>query len=115
MQADRLATLIALAQPPGGQPSLLVQFLPFALILGIFYFIILLPMRRRQRKVQDFQASLKVGDKIVTTSGIYGVIAKMGDRSVRIQVADKVRVEVSRAAIGGYQGQEPVVPESGQS
>ncbi len=62
--------------------------------------------------MQDFQAELKVGDKIVTTSGIYGVISKMGDRSVHIQVADKVRLEVSRAAIGGYQGQEPVVAES---
>ena len=115
MQVDPVATLIALAQPPGGQPSLLVQFLPFALILGIFYFIILLPMRRKQRKVQDFQSSLKVGDKIVTTSGIYGVISKMGERSIHVQVADRVRIEVSRAAIGGYQGQEPVVPESGQS
>ena len=85
------------------------------MILGIFYFIILLPMRRKQRKIQDFQSSLKVGDKVVTTSGIYGVISKMGERSIQIQVADKVRIEVSRVAIGGYQGQEPVVPESGQS
>ena len=115
MHADQFATLIALAQSPGGQPSLLIQFLPFALILGIFYFIILLPMRRKQRKIQDFQSSLKVGDKVVTTSGIYGVISKMGDRSVHVQVADKVRIEVSRAAVGGYQGQKPVVPESGQS
>ena len=43
MQADRLATLVALAQPQGGQPTLLLQLLPFAMILGIFYFIILLP------------------------------------------------------------------------
>ncbi len=115
MQADQLATLFALAQAPGGQPTLLLQLLPFAMILGIFYFIILLPMRRRQQKVKDFQASLKVGDKIVTTSGIHGVISKMSERSVHIQVADKVRIEFSRAAVGGYQGQEPVVPESGQS
>ena len=52
------------------------QFLPFALILGIFYFLILLPMKRRQKKVQEFQESLKVGDKIVTTSGIYGQITQ---------------------------------------
>ena len=113
MPADRLTTLVAMAQPTGGQPSLLVQFLPFAIILAIFYFIILLPMRRRQKKVQDFQAALKVGDKVVTTSGIHGVIAKMGERSVSVQVADKVRIEMSKAAIGGYQGQEPIVPESG--
>ena len=106
-----VTTLVAMAQPTGSAPNVLVQLLPFALILGIFYFIILLPMRRRQKKVQDFQGGLKVGDKVVTTSGIYGVISKMSDRSIHIQVADKVRIEVSRAAIGGYQGQDPVVAE----
>ena len=104
-----------MAQPAPGQPSVLVQFLPFAMILAIFYFIILLPMRRRQKKVQDFQTALKVGDKIVTTSGIYGSIMKMNEKSVHVQVADKVRIEVARSAVGGYQGQDPVVSESGSS
>tara|TARA_B100000949_G_scaffold200959_1_gene188776 strand:+ start:320 stop:664 length:345 start_codon:yes stop_codon:yes gene_type:complete len=103
--------LFAMAQPTGQRPSLLVQFIPFLLILGIFYFIILLPMKRRQKKVKDFQSSLKVGDKIVTTSGIYGAIAKLNDKSVHVQIADKVRIEVSRSAVGGYQGKEPVVQE----
>ena len=115
MTIDRFTAILAMAQPGAQSPPLLVQFLPFALILAIFYFIILLPMRRRQRKVQSFQENLKVGDRIVTTSGIYGVISKMGERSVHVQVADKVRIEISRAAIGGYQGQDPVVPESGGS
>ena len=115
MAFDRFTTLLAMAQPSGTTPPLLVQFLPFALILAIFYFIILLPMRRRQRKVQEFQSSLKVGDKVVTTSGIYGTIAKMGERSIHIQVADKVRIEVSRAAVGGYQGQDPVVADQSSS
>ena len=95
-----------------GQPGLLVQFLPFLMILAIFYFLILLPMMRRQKKTAAFQSNLKVGDKVVTTSGIYGVIAKMNEKSVHVQIADKVRIEVSRAAIGGYQGQPPVVTDS---
>ena len=99
---------------PGSGPAGLVQFLPFALILGIFYFLILLPMKRKQKKVEEFQEALKVGDKIVTTSGIYGQITKLNDKSVQVQIADKVRIEVARAAVGGYQGQEPVVaPDSG--
>ena len=112
---DLLGTTMPLAMgtPPEGGGSLLVQFLPFAMILAIFYFIILMPMKRRQKKVHDFQSALKVGDRIVTTSGIYATITKMNDRSVQVQVAEKVRIEISRAAIGGYQGQEPVVPESG--
>lgn len=115
MVVDGIGFLVAMTQPTQGQPSLLVQLLPFGLILAIFYFIILLPMRRRQKKVQDFQAALKVGDKIVTTSGIYGVIAKMTDKSVQVQVADKVRIEVARSAVGGYQGQDPVVTEAGSA
>ena len=90
----------------------LLQFLPFALILGIFYFMILLPMKKRQKKVQEFQDSLKVGDKVVTTSGIYGQITRLNDKSVQVQIADKVRIEISRAAVGGYQGQDPVVADS---
>ncbi len=97
--------------PQGGNG--LVQFLPFALILGIFYFMILQPMKRRQKKVQEFQESLKVGDKVVTTSGIYGQITKLNEKSVQVQIADKVRIEVARAAVGGYQGQEPVVTDNG--
>ena len=83
--------------------------MPFVLVLGIFYFIILLPMRRKQQKVQEFLDSLKVNDKVITTGGIYGQITRLGEQSVQLQIADKVRIEVSKAAIGGYQGQPPVV------
>lgn len=98
-----------------GQASGLVQFVPFALILAIFYFLILMPMKRRQKKIQEFQESLKVGDKIVTTGGIYGQITRISDKSIQLQVADKVRIEIARAAVGGYQGQDPIVPDSGSS
>lgn len=108
-----LPLVIGLAAPQAGQPSLLVQFFPFALMLGIFYLLVLLPMRRRQKKIQEFQSGLKEGEKVITTSGIYGQITKLTDQSVHIQIADKVRIEVARAAVGGYQGQEPVVKDGG--
>jgi len=103
--------MMAMAAPAGG-PNPLWQFLPFAAILAIFYFLILAPMKRRQRKVQDFQSGLKVGDQVVTTGGIYGQIAKLDEQTVQLQVADKVRIQIARAAIGGYQGQAPVVPDA---
>ena len=83
--------------------------IPFVLVLGIFYFVILLPMKKKQAKVQEFLDALKVGDRVVTTGGIYGQVTRLGEQSVQLQIADKVRIEVARAAIGGYQGQEPVV------
>ena len=94
--------------------SPLLQVVPFALILGIFYFIILLPAKRKQQKVQEFLDNLKENDKIVTTSGIYGQISRINGDKVQLQIADKVRIDVSRAAIGGYQGQ-PQVVEGNQS
>jgi preprotein translocase subunit YajC len=107
-----LPTYLAMTQP--GQPqNIWVSLLPFALMIGIFYLLVLLPMRRRQKKVQDFQSSLKVGDKIITTSGIYGTITKVDAQSVQVQIADKVRIDVARAAVGGYQGEEPVVQPDG--
>jgi preprotein translocase subunit YajC len=99
---------LAMAAPGQGVGGLW-QFLPFALILGIFYFLILQPMKNRQKKVQEFQSSLSVGDRIVTTSGIYGQVTKLNEKTVQVQIADKVRIEVARAAIGGRQGEEPIV------
>ena len=93
------------------QPSGLLALAPYAIILGIFYFLILLPMNKRQKKVQEFQSSLKVGDKVITTSGIYGQVTRVSDKSVQLQVAERVRIEFARNAVGGYQGQEPVVTE----
>ena len=98
-----------------GQGGGLMLILPYALVLAIFYLIVLMPMQKRQKKVQAFQDALKVGDKIVTTSGIYGQITRLNDKSVQVQIADKVRIEVARASVGGYQGQDPVVSESGNA
>ena len=102
------APVFALGTSPDGGATWL-QFIPFVLVLGIFYFIILLPMKRKQQKVQEFLDSLKVNDKVVTTGGIYGLITRLDDHKVQLQIADKVRIDVARASIGGYQGQPLVV------
>jgi preprotein translocase subunit YajC len=103
-----VALLLAMATPPEGGSSWL-QFVPFVLVLGIFYFIILLPMRKKQQKVDAFLEALKVGDRVITTGGIYGQVTRLGELSVQLQIADKIRIEVAKASIGGYQGQAPVV------
>ena len=92
-----LGSLFALgATPEGANP--LVQVVPFVLILGIFYFIILLPSKKKQQKVQEFLDNLKVNDKVVTTSGIYGQITRLGDQSVQVQIADYIALVVVLAA-----------------
>ena len=91
--------------------SLLFQspLIPIAMIVAIFYFMVLLPGKKKQQKVQEFLENLKENDRIITTSGIYGQIARINGDKVQLQIADKVRIDVSKASIGGYQGQPPVV------
>ena len=108
---DQALEFVIVASAGVAQPTGLLQFLPYVIILGIFYFLILLPMNRRQKKIQQFQQALKVGDKVITTSGIYGQVTRVTDKSIQLQIAERVRIEIARAAVAGYQGQDPVVPE----
>jgi preprotein translocase subunit YajC len=93
---------------PGSGVNPYVQLVPIALVFAIFYFIILLPTKQKQKKLDTFLAGLKVGDRVVTTGGIYGSVTKVGEQSVQLQVANNVRIEVAKASIGGYQGQAPL-------
>ena len=111
----RFPSLLAMAASAQGASSPWLQFIPFVLVLAIFYFIILLPMKKKQQKVQEFLAALKVNDRVITSGGIFGTVTKLGDASVQLQVANNVRIEISRAAIVGYQGQDPVGEALSQS
>jgi preprotein translocase subunit YajC len=108
MDITGLPFTVAQAATP---PSLIGQLWPFAVMLLIFYFIVLMPMRKRQKKVDEFRSALKVGDKVIMTGGIYGEVTKVTDATVQVQIADKVRIQVAKAGIAGYQGQEPVVQQ----
>ena len=113
MMTIPVSSVFALAATPeGGSPWL--QLVPFALVLAIFYFIILMPMKRKQQKVQEFLDNLKVGDRVVTTGGMYGQVTRLGEQSIQLQIADKIRIEVAKASIGGYQGKAPVVEPQGE-
>jgi len=106
-----LPGLVALGTPQqGGQQSLLGAAIPILLMLGIFYFLVLMPMKKKQQKVEAFQSALKVGDKVIVSGGIYGTLTRVeSDKpSVQVQIANNVRIEVAKAGIVGYQGQDPV-------
>jgi len=106
--------LLAMAAPQQGANPL-VSFIPLIAMLAIFYFILVLPMKKKQQKVQEFLAGLKVNDRVITSGGIFGTVTKVAEASVQLQVANNVRIEVSRAAIVGYQGQDPVGEALAQS
>jgi preprotein translocase subunit YajC len=83
---------------PGGSFSV---FVPLILMFAVFYFLLIRPQQKKQRQQQDMLKSLKVGDRVMTTGGLYGTIVAGGDHIVKLEIADKVRVDVSRTAIAG--------------
>ena len=90
------------AQQPGG----IVAFLPLLFILAIFYVIVFLPARRRQKKLQSMIDNLKSGDKVVTSGGIYGTIVGFRDDRIQLRVAENVKIELSRNAVTALQEPE---------
>ncbi len=99
-------TLLLLAQA-SAQPSGIALFLPLILIMVIFYFLMIMPAQRRQKKVAEMLRNLKTGDKVITNGGIYGTIVGLEDDSVQLRIAEQVKIKVSRAAIAGLQAEPP--------
>jgi preprotein translocase subunit YajC len=83
----------------GGAGNPIMTFLPFVLIIGIFYFLIIRPQNKKQKETQKMLAALKKGDRIVTIGGIHGVISTVRESSVVVKVDDNAKVEFSRSAI----------------
>lgn len=90
----------ASAAPPAG-PSLFEQFLPFIILLFVFYFFILRPQSKKARSHQQFLSEMKRGDSVMTTSGILGRIEGITDKFVTLEVADGVRLKVLKHYIAG--------------
>ena len=85
------------------QPSIVNFALPFLLILAIYYFIVIMPTRRSQKKLEQMLENLKVGDKVITNSGIYGTIAAIKQGRIQLRIAENVKVEMSRKAVSALQ------------
>ena len=90
----------------GSTGSTLLSFLPFILIFVIFYFLLILPQQKRQKKLKAMLEALKKGDKIVTSSGIWGTITNLGKDTVTVQIADNTKIKVQRDHISRVRGDE---------
>ena len=93
----------AASQPPGGQggsAAVVTQILFFAAIFAIFYFLLIRPQQRQKRERERLLSAVKKGDRVVTTSGIYGTVTGLTETTVTLRVADQVKLEFERAAIG---------------
>jgi len=84
-----------------GGTSLIWSLLPFVLIFGIFYFLVILPQKRQKQQLQDMISQLKNGDEVVTNGGLIGTIKEIRETSFIIQSAEKSFLEVGKQAVVG--------------
>ena len=90
----------------GGIGGLGGFMLPLLLMFGIMYFLVIMPQQRQRKKTQEMLAAVKNGDKIVTTSGIYGTINGIDGDTFILKVADNVKIRIARAAIAQVEAPE---------
>lgn len=105
-----IALLLIQAQPaaPSGITSLLMSpIFMMALIFGVFYFLLIVPQRKRQQQLQATIAELKAGSRIVTTGGIIATITAVRETTLVVRTAEKSMLEITRASVAGlYEGSE---------
>ena len=93
---------IALLQSAGGGlPAGIVQFLPIFAIGLVFYFLVIAPANKQRKKTAEMLSTLKKGDRVVTTGGIYGTVQGVEPEAVYLKIAENVKVKVARSAISG--------------
>ncbi|HHT47683.1 MAG TPA: preprotein translocase subunit YajC [Firmicutes bacterium] len=94
--------LQAPAAPQGGSVTSLIWMF---LLLGIFWVIMILPQRKQQKKRMEMLNALKKGDKIVTIGGIHGEITELGEEDIRLRIADKVEIKLTKGSVSRVKGE----------
>ncbi len=95
-----------LAFAEGGSSPAILQFVPLLLVIAIFYFLLIAPMRKRQKALQQLIDGLNKGDRVITNGGLYGTVVSVQEKAVLLKIADNVKVKVTKSSIAGLEGQE---------
>ena len=94
---------LALAGSPGGEPHPMAGIVLMGVIFAIFYFVLIMPMRSKQKKLEHLIQELKSGDKVIVNAGIFGTIEGVEEDSFHVRIADKTRIRVLKSAVAGLQ------------
>jgi preprotein translocase subunit YajC len=98
-------TLIALAGPARpGEPNPFASLIMMGLIFAVFYVVLILPMRRKQKQLDQLVKGLQSGDRVVLNSGIFGTIVGVEEDAFLLRIDDKTRIKVLKTAVAGRQG-----------
>jgi preprotein translocase subunit YajC len=90
-------------QQPGAVPArgnFITALVPFILVFVIFYLLIILPSRKKQKKHQDMVGNLKPGDRIITSGGIYGTVMGVQPDRIELKIAANVKIDITKSAVG---------------
>jgi preprotein translocase subunit YajC len=99
------SSILALQAAGGASNPLTSLVIPMLLMFGVFYFVLLMPMQKQRKALQQVIESLKKGDKVLTSGGLYGEVVSVDASTVILRVADNVRVKVAKSAISGLEGE----------
>lgn len=101
MNLITLALMLAQSQPPSPArgAGFLTALLPFILVLVIFWLIIVLPQQRRQKRHMQMVESLKPGDRIITTGGIFGTVMGVYPDRIELKIAANVKIDITKSAV----------------
>ena len=92
-----------------------VNFIPLILMFVIFYFLLIRPQQKKAKEHREMIGNLKKGDRVITSGGIYGTITGLEDNTITVEIAEKVRVKVSRGNVAGLaQTSQLVQPAKGK-
>lgn len=89
----------------GGWEQMLGSMAPLIIIFAIFYFLLIRPQKKKAQEYKKLLESLKIGDKIVTAGGIYGVIEKVGNNTVIVKIAENTKVKLNKNSVSFVRGE----------
>ena len=96
---------LAMGGSSQGDAHPLASLVMMALIFGIFYFVLIMPMRSKQKKLEQMITELKSGDRVIINPGIFGTIVGIEDDAFQVRIDDKTKIKVLKSAVTGLQGQ----------
>jgi preprotein translocase subunit YajC len=93
------------------QPPFFMSIMPLIFVFVIFYFLLIRPQQKRQKTHEKLVASIKTGDRIVTSSGIHGIVSNVKEKTILVKVADNVKIEFDRASVASVEKSAEVAEE----
>ncbi len=96
---DSIAWAMAPSRGAEGASNMFASFLPLIIIFAIFYFLLIRPQQKKSKQHREMLGSVKKGDKVITTGGIYGLVESVGEKTVILKISENMKVKFGKSYI----------------